>query len=139
HWETTNYPGFVIFVERGWGAFGWYDIFFAHWVYVVIFICMLAMLPVGLVAARRERLAVRRNLAELGILLLAPIAVIAGVEAAFYTVGTRPVIPEFGRYVFPAIGPLAFLVSASMFAFGRRHALAAGAALLAAMIGLGYA
>jgi hypothetical protein len=139
HWETTNYPGFVIFVERGWGAFGWYDVFFSHWVYSVIFVCMLAMLPIGLIAARRERLAVRRNLAEVGILLLTPIAVIAGVEAAFYTVGTRPVIPEFGRYVFPAIAALAFLVAASMFAFGRRYALPAGAALLTAMIGLSYA
>ena len=35
--------------------------------------------------------------------------------------------------------PLAFLVAASMFAFGRRYALPAGAALLAAMIGLSYA
>ena len=28
HFEGGTLPGFVIFVERGWGAFGWYDVFF---------------------------------------------------------------------------------------------------------------
>ena len=32
----------MIFVERGWGAFGWYDVFFPHWVYVVILVAMIA-------------------------------------------------------------------------------------------------
>jgi 4-amino-4-deoxy-L-arabinose transferase-like glycosyltransferase len=139
HWETTSYPGFVIFVERGWGAFGWYDVFFPHWVYVVILVGMLAALVLGLVAARKEWSVVRRNLLELAVLVLIPLAVIAGFEAAFYTTGTRPVVPEFGRYVFPAIAPLAVLVSCSLFAFGRRLAMPAGAALLTAMLGLSYA
>ncbi len=30
HFAPLGYPGFVIFVERGWGAFGWYDVFFPH-------------------------------------------------------------------------------------------------------------
>jgi hypothetical protein len=139
HWETTTYPGFVIFVERGWGAFGWYDVFFSHWVYIVIFVFMLAALPLGLIAARRERAALRRNLPELGVLLLTPIAVIAGFEAAFYTPGTRPVIPEFGRYVFPAIAPVAVLVAGSLFAFGRRYVIPVGAGVLTATLALSYA
>jgi hypothetical protein len=139
HWETTAYPGFVIFVERGWGAFGWYDVFFSHWVYVLVFVLMLAALPLGLLAARRERVALRDRLPELGVLLLAPVAVVGGFEAAFYTPGTRAVVPEFGRYVFPAIAPLAVLVAGCLLALGRRRASVAAGALLAAMLGLSYA
>ena len=49
-----------------------------------------------------------------------PVAVVAGFEAAYYTTGARPVIAEFGRYAFPAIGPLAVLVVGALHAFGRR-------------------
>ena len=139
HFESTNFPAFVIFVERGWGAFGWYDVFFSHWVYVVILVAMLAVPVLAVVAARREWAFLRRNLAETAILLLTPIAVVAGFEAAFYTAGTRPVIAEFGRYAFPAIAPLAVLVVASLGALGRRWALVAGAGLLVVMLALSYA
>jgi hypothetical protein len=139
HFETASPPAFVIFVERGWGAFGWYDVFFPHWVYLVIFAAMLAVPLLCLVAARREWAYVRRNLAEALIVILIPVAVVAGVEAAFYTPGARPAIAEFGRYAFPAIVPLAVLVVASLHAFGRRWALAAGACLLVAMLALSYA
>ena len=139
HFESTNFPAFVIFVERGWGAFGWYDVFFSHWVYVVILVAMLAVPVLAVVAARREWAFLRRNLAETAILLLTPIAVVAGFEAAFYTTGTRTVIAEFGRYAFPAIAPLAVLVVASLQALGRRWALLAGGALLVAMLALSYA
>jgi Predicted membrane protein (DUF2142) len=139
HFESTSFPAFVIFVERGWGAFGWYDVFFPHWVYVVILIPMLLVPLLALVAARREWAFVKRNLPEAAILLLMPIAVVAGFEAAFYTTGTRTVIAEFGRYAFPAIAPLAVLVVASLHAFGRRGVLLAGAGLLVAMLALSYA
>jgi hypothetical protein len=82
---------------------------------------------------------VRRNLPEAAILLLMPIAVVAGFEAAFYTTGTRPEVAEFGRYAFPAIAPLAVLVVASLHALPRRWVLFAGAGLLAAMLALSYA
>ncbi len=139
HFETTNFPAFVIFVERGWGAFGWYDVLFPHWVYVVILVAMLIVPVLAVVAARREWAFVRRRLLETGLLLLMPIAVVAGFEAAFYTTGARPFVAEFGRYAFPAIAPLAVLVVASLHAFGRRWALFAGAGLLVAMLALSYA
>jgi Predicted membrane protein (DUF2142) len=139
HFESTNFPAFVIFVERGWGAFGWYDVFFPHWVYVLILVVMLVVPVLAVVAARREWPFMRRNLPEAAILLLVPIAVVAGFEAAFYTTGTRPVIAEFGRYAFPAIAPLAVLVVASLQALGRRWALFAGGGLLVAMLALSYA
>ncbi len=139
HFATTNFPAFVIFDERGWGAFGWYDVFFSHWVYDVLLGAMLLTVVLGAAALVREWPFVRRHALELGILALMPIAVVAGVEAAFYTSGSRPLIPEFGRYAFPAIAPLAVLVAASLHAFGRRLMLYAGAVLLVAMIALSYA
>lgn len=139
HFESTAFPAFVIFDERGWGAFGWYDVFFPHWVYVVLLIAMLIVPLLGLVAARREWTFVRSHLTEAAILLLMPIAVVAGFEAAFFTTGSRAFVPEFGRYAFPAIAPLAVLVVASLHAFGRRWALFVGAGLLVSMLALSFA
>jgi Predicted membrane protein (DUF2142) len=140
HWENTHHPGFVIFVERGWAAFGWYDVFLPRRLYYyVILAAMLAVPVLGLIAIRREWPFVRRNVLELAILVLMPLAVVAGFEAAFYTSGTRPFVAEFGRYAFPAIAPLAVLVVASLHAFGRRLMVFAGAGLLVAMLTLSYA
>jgi hypothetical protein len=138
HFEGLGWPAYTIFIKRGWGAFGWYDVFFPKWVYVAILLAMLLVPVLGVLAARVEWSFVRRNLLEAAILLLAPIAVVAGVEAAFYTTGTRPLLAEFGRYAFPAIGPLAVLVVASLHALGRRGALLAGSGLLVAMLALSF-
>ncbi len=43
HFPTTHFPAMVIFVERGWGAFGWYDVFFPHRLYYVILAAMIAV------------------------------------------------------------------------------------------------
>ena len=55
----------MIFVERGWGAFGWYDVFFPHRYYYVILVAMLAVPILGLSPLRREWAFVRRNAVEL--------------------------------------------------------------------------
>jgi hypothetical protein len=132
-------PGFVIFVERGWAAFGWYDVFFPRWVYGLIFLAMVAAVPLGAWAARREWSWVRRHWLEVLALIAVPVAVISGFEAAYYTTTPRAVVAEFGRYAFPAIGPVAVLVVGALHAFGRRRMLMAGVALLVAMIALSYA
>ena len=139
HFVGLGNPAFTIFVKRGWGAFGWYDVFFAHWVYVVITAAMVLVPLLGLVAIYREWPYVRRNVPDFALLVLTPLAVMAGFEAAFYTLGTRPFLPEFGRYEFPAIICLAALVVASLHAFGRRWALQIGIGLAVAMIALGFA
>jgi hypothetical protein len=139
HFDSSQLPAFVIFVERGWGAFGWYDVLFPHWVFLVIAAVMLLTLLLGVLAARREWNAVRSHAFELAVLVLTPIAVVAGFEAAFYTTGMRPFIAEFGRYAFPAIAPLAVLAAASLYAFPRRWVPLAGTAVLVGMIGLSYA
>lgn len=135
----THDPAFVIFVERGWGAFGWYDVLFPHWVYVVIFLAMLATAALGVWAARREWSWLRRHWLEALVLIAMPVAVVVGFEAAYYTPSPRPAIAEFGRYAFPAIGPLALLVVGALHAFGRRRMVSVGAGLLVAMLALSYA
>jgi hypothetical protein len=139
HFQSADLPAFVIFVERGWGAFGWYDVFFPEWVYLVILVTLLLFGVMAVVSARREWPFVRRHLAEAAIIVLIPVAVVAGFEAAFYTPGKRAVIAEFGRYTFPAVGPLAVLAVASLHALGRRWLIQAGTGLLVAMLGLSYA
>lgn len=139
HYETMGVPAFVIFVERGWGAFGWYEVLFPHWVYVVVLITMLATPILGVLAARREWRFVPRYRIEFAVLLLVPISVAAGVEATFYTTVVHNDIPEYGRYALPAIAPLAVLVVASLHAFGRSRVVFAGGVLLGAMLALGYA
>jgi len=134
----THDAGFTIFVERGWGAFGWYDVLFAHWVYVVIFLVMVLAVPLGASAARREWPWVRRHWIEALVLLATPVVVIVGFEAAYYQPTPRAAIAEFGRYVFPAIAPLALLVVGALHAFGRSRMLAAGVVLLVAMLALSY-
>jgi 4-amino-4-deoxy-L-arabinose transferase-like glycosyltransferase len=134
-----NDPGFVIFVERGWGAFGWYDIFFPHMLYVLICLMMFLVIPVGIWAGRREWPWVRTHKLELLALIAMPVAVIMGFEAAYFSQSPRPLIAEFGRYAFPAIGPVAILVAGSLHAFGRRWMLTAGVVLVVAMISLSYA
>jgi hypothetical protein len=138
HFDVGGIPAFTIFIRRGWGAFGWYDVFFPHWVYLAILAVMLAAVPVGLLAARREWGWIRRNWLEAMTVILVPVAVIAGFEAAYYSPGVQTLIPTFGRYVFPAIAPLAVLVVGVLHGFGRRNMFYVGVVLLVAMIALSY-
>jgi hypothetical protein len=139
HFPPSTHPGFVIFIERGWGAFGWYDVLFPPWVYSAIFVVSLLVLVLAPWAVRREWRWLSAHRPEALAVILMPIAVIAGFAAAYYTPGARPAIAEFGRYAFPAIGPIALLVVGALHAFGRRLMLYAGVALLVAVIALSYA
>jgi hypothetical protein len=139
HFPAGSRPGMVIFIERGWGAFGWYDVLFAHWVYTVIAAAVVLAILLAAVAVRREWPWVRGHTVEILAIAAMPVAVIMGFEAAYYTPGARPMIAEFGRYAFPAIVPLAVLVVGALHAFGRRAMLVAGIGLLVGMIGLSYA
>jgi hypothetical protein len=99
---------------------------------------MLLSIPLGVLAAGREWTWIRRNWIETLTVVLIPVAVIAGFEAAYYSPGVQTVIPTFGRYVFPAIAPLAVMVVGALHGFGRRNMLYCGVALLVAMIALSY-
>jgi hypothetical protein len=131
-------PGYDIFVRRGWGAFGWYDVFFPDWIYKLMLAAMLAAVPFGVYAFGREWPWIKRHWLEVLTVVLIPIAVIAGFEAAYYSPGIQTVIPTYGRYAFPAIAPIAVIVVGVLHAFGRRGVLYGGVALTMAMIALSY-
>jgi Dolichyl-phosphate-mannose-protein mannosyltransferase len=139
HFASSVYPGFVIFIERGWAAFGWYDVLFPGWIYSAILAVSLLVLVIAPWAARREWRWLKAHTPESLTVILVPIAVITGFVAAYYTGGIRPMIGEFGRYAFPAIGPIALLVVGALHAFGRRRMLEAGVVLVVATIALSYA
>jgi hypothetical protein len=139
HFPSGVHPGMVIFIERGWAAFGWYDVFFPHWVYLVILAAIIAAVPLACWALGREWTWVRAHWMEVLAILAMPVAVIAGFEAAYYTPGVRPVIAEFGRYAFPGIAPLALISVGALHGFGRRRMVWAGAGVLIAMMFLSYA
>jgi hypothetical protein len=139
HFPATGYPGFVIFIKRGWGAFGWYDVFYPAWVYAVILVTSLLVLLLAPLAARREWRWLSAHWPEAVVVILMPVAVIAGFTAAYFVQGSRPVIAEFGRYTFPAIGPIALLVIGALHALGRRAMLSAGVVLLVSIVALSYA
>ncbi len=139
HFNSSSYPGFVIFIERGWAAFGWYDVFFPAWVYTAILVVSLLALLLAPWAARREWSWLSRHAPEAIAVALMPVSVIVGFVAAYYTPGIRPAIGEFGRYAFPAIGPIALLVVGALHALGRRRMLTVAVALLVATIALSYA
>jgi hypothetical protein len=139
HFPPGPEPFYVIFIQRGWGAFGFYDVFFPSWIYSLIEDATWLAVAFAAIAVVREWRWLRRHWLEALALLAMPIAVIAGFEAAYYTPGARPLIAEFGRYAFPAIGPLAVLLVGALHVFGRRHMLTAGIVLMVGMAALSYA
>jgi Predicted membrane protein (DUF2142) len=139
HFPPSGLPATTIFTRRGWAAFGWYDVFFPGWVYHVLAAVMLGALALGLIAIWREHRFVAARRIEAVILVLFPVVIVASFEAVFYTMGTRTVIAEMGRYVFPALVPLAALAVGALFAFGRRSVLAAGTTLLMLALAFCYA
>jgi 4-amino-4-deoxy-L-arabinose transferase-like glycosyltransferase len=131
----VKWPFFNIYVERGFGAFGWYAILFPAWVYLAIFAAM-AVAGAGavrlLVVERRAALA---RWPEIAFLASVPVVVFLAVEAAYFTLAV-PLdgTPEQGRYAFTAIVPLAVIAVGGVIGLaGRRRALPAAAGLVTAM------
>lgn len=133
-----RFPGFHAYVERGWASFGFVSILFPKWVYAVIALAMLALVPLALAAWRRNRTAVDRRRWELAVLVLVILGVFFGTEVAYFAPGD-PTTPEFGRYLFPAAAAIAALAVLATFGLGRRAAAAVTAGLLTAMLALFWA
>lgn len=135
-----GWPFRQVYVERGWGAFGWYAWIFPGWVYLAIIVAMAAVGLLALSAAVRERAALLKRVFEVAVIALFPMCVLVAVEAAFFAPdGGRTVVAEQGRYIFPAIAALAAIAVAGTFGLGRRLHLPLATVLVVAMIGLGYA
>jgi hypothetical protein len=137
--HVQTWPAYEVYIKEGWAAFGWLVVFFPQWVYLTIVACTLAALILGVAAVWRGRAAARGVAWELGVLVVAVVGVIAGVEGAYFTDQARAVPAEQGRYVFTAIVPLAALAVGAALAFGNRVAPLVASALAAAVIVFGYA
>ena len=94
--------------------------------YHVLVVAMAVVALIAILAVYRERRALRRRWIEVSLVVLFPIVVFAAFEAAFYTATNRPLVAEQGRYLFPALAPLAALVVGTLFGLGRRRMLEAG-------------
>jgi NADH:ubiquinone oxidoreductase subunit K len=136
---SVSEPFWLIYVKRAWAGFGWYALFFPDWVYAIILGAMIATVLLGLVALRREWAAARTRIWELLVIVLTPVAVVVGVEIAFFTPTIHYLVPEMGRYAFPAIGALATLAIAPAFAFGRRYVVPILAGVVTGVVGLSVA
>ncbi len=135
-----GWPFKQVYVERGWGAFGWYTWLFPNWVYTAIIFAMGLVALLALSAAVRERVAVAARFFEVAVIALFPLCVLVAVEAAYFAPqGGRTVVAEQGRYIFPAIAALAAIAVSGTFGAGRRWHVPLATTLVVAMIGLSYA
>jgi hypothetical protein len=140
HWQQGIWPYFDIYVVRGWASFGWYSMTFSDWVYWAIAFAMpiVAAMSIAAVVRYRDRIA---PLIVPGIVLLLAIGgIFAGVHAFYFPSTPRTdSVPEQGRYLFPAIVPLATIAVASAYAFGRRWVVPIAATLVVATMGTALA
>ncbi len=135
-----EWPFYDIYIVRGWGAFGWYQVTFPGAVYDVIVGLLAVTLVLGVVVLVRRWEAVRSRGWEALVLLGVGAAVIGSVEAFYYTPAPRGfTIAEMGRYAFPAITAFATLAIAATLGAGRRRAGLVAAAMAAGMVVLNTA
>ena len=137
--HVTGWPAFDVYVKEGWAAFGWLVVRFPEWVYEAILVVSFAVALLALVAALRERIALRSRGWELAVLATVVACVLIGVEATQFTLTPRAVPAEQGRYVFTAIVPLAALVVGASLVLGRRLAPVGATVLVTAVMGFGLA
>ena len=134
------WPFYDIYVIRGFGAFGWYQVTFPGLAYDLIVGLLAVLVVLGVVVLVRRWDAVRSRGWETIVLLGVGAAIIAGVEAFYYTPTPRgTIIAEMGRYAFPAITAFAALAIAATLGAGRRRAPLLAAALAAWMVVLNTA
>jgi hypothetical protein len=106
--------GVVYTFESFWGVFGWLGVFLAPWAYGLL-ACATAAALVGLIArARRLRRAGSTSAGRAALLGLA-LAVTAG-GFLLYNIAF---VQHQGRYLFPALVPIALAFSAGFYELGR--------------------
>lgn len=137
HWEIASssklsrWPAYVIYIERGYGLFGWKSAGLPPDLLRGILGALVFGWVAAVVAAVRHRASIRLWGGGALILAVAIIAVLALVSYAYATLGVRTEPGEQGRYVFPALLPLSVLFAAGAFAVrGRARELYVGAGVL---------
>jgi hypothetical protein len=134
----VKWPFYDIYIKEGFGAFGWYAIFFQEWVYLVVgaVLGVLVLSAARLLWVRRD--AFPRLWPEAVFIGLVPVTVVFAVGAAYFTLAGLPLdgTAEQGRYGFPAITAVAAIAVAGCIGVGERRARWVAAALVAGLLGL---
>lgn len=138
---SVRWPFVNVYIERGFGAFGWYAIEFPSWVSLTIMAVSALLLFAGVVFLARHRSLLRAYLPELLFLAAVPITVVFAVEAAYANLTNIPYdgTPEQGRYGFPALVALAVITAGCCAAFGELRGRRIATGLVAALLGLTFA
>lgn len=135
HWALTGsrlqrWPAFRIYIDRGYGLYGWKSTDLTLEMLRGILFALAFGWGLALLAAARNRAAWREWAGQAVLLAGALGSVLIFVSWAYATNEVRTDLGEQGRYVFPAIVPLAVLFSAGAYAFAtptwRRVYLGAG-------------
>lgn len=139
-YTVVKWPFYNIYIQRGFGSFGWYAIEFPHWVYLAIVAVAAGLGALGLRALWRYRLRAVLD-GAVPFLVLVPVTVVCAVEAIYLPTVPLPIdgTPEQGRYLFPATVAIAALAAACCLGAGRRRVVPLASALVGAMIVLLYA
>jgi 4-amino-4-deoxy-L-arabinose transferase-like glycosyltransferase len=121
-----DYPVYDVWLKGGWAAFGWLEIKFPGWVYVVLAALTLAILAGAVVALVRARSRLDRALAAA--FALAVVTLFAGLHwTEFRTLvgGSGPFTQ--GRYLLPLVALIGAATAAAVSVLpARRQPLAAG-------------
>lgn len=134
----VKWPFYEIYIKEGFGAYGWYAIFFQEWVYLVVgaVLGVLVLSAFRLLWVRRD--ALRRLWPEALFIGLIPVTVVFAVGAAYFTLVGLPLdgTGEQGRYGFPAITAVAAIAVAGCLGFGERRSRWIATGLVAGLLGL---
>jgi Predicted membrane protein (DUF2142) len=127
-------PVYDIWIKTGWAAFGWLEVRFPDWVYVV-----LALVTVALLAGGAAVLILRRRRADLPLVAffaVVALCLLAGLHWIEYrTIDTEGRIFNQGRYLLPLLPLLGVAAAASLTLLpAARRAAAAGALIGATFV-----
>jgi hypothetical protein len=124
---SQKWPLYSVYVERGYGRFGWLDAGLAFRVLQVVTVALIVGWGMAFVAAARRIRTWRQWAPGAAILALGVASVMTFVAVAYATNSPRAVPGEQGRYIFPALVPLAVLMSGGLDVVpGRARAWAVG-------------
>lgn len=127
-----KWPLYTIYVERGYGRFGWLDAGLPFRVLQAVTVALILGWLLALASAVMKRQRWRDWLPGATILALSVLSVLAFVGLAYATPTARLVPGEQGRYIFPALVPMAVLLVGGLDVFhGRARAWAVGSASVA--------
>ncbi|HWI23056.1 MAG TPA: DUF2142 domain-containing protein [Baekduia sp.] len=139
HWQLPEskrldrWPAFKIYIDRGYGLYGWKSVELGAGVTRTILMMLLAGWAFAVVAALQRRRRWRDWLPAGAILVAAVLSVLVFVGYAYSTLELRTEPGEQGRYIFPALVALSVLLASAVLAFGE-HVRAVSTGVISACI-----